>query len=237
MKKSGFTLSELMIALTVLGLLCAALLPTIMKTMPNQNKIMMKRAYYTTSNIVSDMINNPNLYPMIDSDGNETVGFDNTDPVTYGGKTYGGTTPTNDGHGAFAKFIDLFSAHLNTDGEIDDECPSESYDPENPPISPGGSSGWEYCRSFTTPDGIAWDLRTTHKVETFSTTTVITVDVNGANKPNCMQGDSNADTKCKDRTKNFDRFSMIIKDDGTIEIPENQTWVREALQVSSSLTD
>ena len=50
-----------------------------------------------------------------------------------------------------------------------------------------------------------------------------------------MQGDTS--NECKDRTKNFDRFSMTISDDGTITIPEEQTWVREALQVSSSLTD
>lgn len=236
MKKTGFTLSELMIALTVLGLLCAALLPAIIRTMPNQNKIMIKRAYYTTANVVSDMINDPNLYPATDISGNTSVGFDNRDEVTYGGKTYGGAC-TNDGKGCFAKFIELFAAHLNIDGEIEDSCPSssDSDDSELPSIIPGGNSGWKYCRLFTTPDGISWDLRTTHKVESATTSTTIGVDVNGTKKPNCMQGDTS--NECKDRTKNFDRFSMTISDDGTIKIPEEQTWVREALQVSSSLTD
>ncbi len=231
MKKTAFTLSELMIALTVLGILCAILLPAIVRTMPNQNKVMMKRAYYTTSNVVSDLINDPNLYSPVDSSGNTKVGFDNMEEVTYSGKTYGGAM-TNDGNGAFAKFIGLFAAHLNIDGEIEDTCPSSG--------SGGGISiysNWKYCRIFTTPDGIQWDLRTTHTVETFKTTTVITVDVNGDKKPNCMQGDSSADDKCKSRTKDFDRFSMQISDDGTITIPEAQTWAREALQVSSSLTD
>lgn len=237
MKKNGFTLSELMIALTVLGLLCAALLPAILRTTPNQNKIMIKRAYYTTANVVSDMINDPNLYPVMNSSGSVTTGFDNMEAVTYAGETYGGN-PTNDGNGAFAKFIGLFAAHLNIDGEINKECPTASVDPDAPPvIVPGGSSGWKYCRIFTTPDGILWDLRTTHKVETFKTTTIITVDVNGDKKPNCLQGDSDADEACKDRTSNFDRFSMVISDDGTITIPEAQTWAREAIQVSSSLND
>ncbi len=246
MRKTAFTLSELMIALTVLGLLCAALLPAIVRTMPNQNKVMIKRAYYTTANIVSDMINDPNLYPPIDSNGFSKVGFDNMDEVTYGGETYGGAI-TNDGKGAFAKFISLFAAHLNIDGEIEDSCPSssggsgsdDSYECEDledcPPIPslPGGSSGWKYCRLFKTPDGIHWDLRTIHQVETFTTKTTIGIDVNGNKKPNCMQGDDS----CKTRTSNFDRFSMEISDDGTITIPEEQTWAREALQVGSSLTD
>lgn len=198
---------------------------------------MMKRAYYTTTSIVSDMINDPNLYPAVNASGNAMVGFDNMEAVTYAGETYGGA-PTNNGEGAFAKFIGLFAAHLNIDGEINKECPSIATDPDGPPVaSPGGNSGWRYCRSFTTPDGILWDLRTTHKVETFKTTTAITVDVNGNKKPNCLQGDSDADDDCKSRTKNFDRFSMIISDDGTITIPEEETWAREAIQVGSSLND
>lgn len=237
MKKNGFTLSELMIALTVLGLLCAALLPAILRTTPNQNKIMMKRAYYTTANVVSDMINNPNLYPVMNSSGSTTTGFDNMDAVTYAGETYGGDY-TSHGDGAFAKFIGLFAAHLNIDGEINKECSTTSSDPDTPPpIVPGGSSEWKYCRIFTTPDGILWDLRTIHKVTTSETTTTITVDVNGDKKPNCLQGDSDADEACKDRTSNFDRFSMVISDDGTITIPEDQTWAREAIQVGSSIND
>ena len=237
MRKTAFTLSELMIALTVLGLLCAALLPAIVRTMPNQNKVMIKRAYYTTANIVSDMINDPNLYPPIDSNGFSKVGFDNMEEVTYAGQNYGGTTIQDKA----AKFIGLFAAHLNVDGEIEDECPAETVttDPDAPPIaSPGGQSYKDVCRLFTTPDGINWDLRTKYHPEGFgSDTHVITVDVNGDKKPNCLQGDSDADNACKSRTKNFDRFSMEISNDGTIEIPEAQTWAREALQVSSSLTD
>ena len=66
--KKGFTLSEVMIALTVLGVLCVTVLPAIVSTMPSQKKIMIKRAYYTTANLVSDLINDPDLYPSVNSD-------------------------------------------------------------------------------------------------------------------------------------------------------------------------
>lgn len=208
MKKTAFTLSELMIALTVLGILCATVLPAILRTMPNQNKIMMKRAYYTTANIVSDMINDPNLYAPVDNSGTTRVGFDNTDSVIYNGTTYSSNS----------KFVALFAAHLNIDGTISSTCPSYI-------------SGATSCRVFTTPDGILWALAKK------GTSHTIIADVNGSKTPNCLQGDSDADNACKSRTKNFDRFSMEISNDGTIEIPEEQSWAREALQVSSSLTD
>ena len=40
--RKGFTLSEVMIALTVLGVLCVTVLPAIVSTMPSQKKIMIK---------------------------------------------------------------------------------------------------------------------------------------------------------------------------------------------------
>ena len=41
----GFTLTELMIALAVIGILVAIVTPTIMKTRPNKNKMMIKKTY------------------------------------------------------------------------------------------------------------------------------------------------------------------------------------------------
>ncbi len=204
----GFTLSELMIALTVLGILCATVLPAIVKTMPNQNKIMMKRAYYMTTTIVEDMINDSQLYPYTNDSGNILNGFDNTGSVSYDGKTYSGKT----------KFIDLFANHMNIDGTISNTC---------------SGTGSTYCRKYKTPDGMSWQLSTAGASELTHT---VLIDVNGDKKPNCLQGDTSADDACKKRTSDFDRFSMEISNDGTVKIPDKQTWAREAIQVSSSLT-
>ncbi|MDR1326824.1 MAG: type II secretion system GspH family protein [Heliobacteriaceae bacterium] len=62
-KLRGFTLAELMIALVVLGVLMAVVTPAIMSTRPDKNKMMIKKAYYVAEGIVSNLINNPALYP------------------------------------------------------------------------------------------------------------------------------------------------------------------------------
>ena len=63
LNKKAFTLTELLIALGVIGILAAILLPVISNLLPDQNVIMAKRAYYAVQNVVSDMINNADCYP------------------------------------------------------------------------------------------------------------------------------------------------------------------------------
>ena len=57
----GFTLTELMIALAVLGILVAVVTPAIMRARPNKNKMMVKKTFYTVENIVSSLINDETL--------------------------------------------------------------------------------------------------------------------------------------------------------------------------------
>ena len=61
--KKAFTLTELIIALGVIGILAAVLMPIIANMLPDTNAIMAKRAYYAVQNVVSDMINNGDCYP------------------------------------------------------------------------------------------------------------------------------------------------------------------------------
>jgi prepilin-type N-terminal cleavage/methylation domain-containing protein len=65
MKKvnNAFTLTELLVALGVIAVLCAILLPVVFNLMPNQNTIMAKRAYYTLQTVISDMLNDESCYP------------------------------------------------------------------------------------------------------------------------------------------------------------------------------
>ena len=102
----GFTLTELMVALAVIGILVAVVTPAIMKTRPNKNKMMVKKTFYTTEQIVANLINDARLYPDMreacddnfeennpDVDPNSIYcawGFDYTNKVTYDGEEYSG---------------------------------------------------------------------------------------------------------------------------------------------------
>lgn len=223
--KKGFTLSELMVAMAVLGVLCAVVLPMVMNNNPNQNKMMIKKAYYTVSEIVSDLINDEALYPTIGEDETVYVGFDNQESVNLHGKTYSGES----------KFAELFATKLNLDSEVEDSCADFVSVGEN---ETGETS--KKCRSFTTQDGMIWDITESKaqimvgnkKIE--SKVRRIRVDVNGDAPPNCTQ--DTITPACSKRTNNFDQVTINVADNGKISIPNVQTWAQEAIEVSSSLT-
>lgn len=105
--KKSFTLSEIMIAMAVLGIIVAASVPIILNMSPNKNAIMLKKAYYTTQQIVSDLINNDILYPNGDFHEDNSLG-------------------TGEDISEFAKFSCLFARKMNIDGSklptVDDFC-------------------------------------------------------------------------------------------------------------------
>ena len=97
--KKSFTLSEIMISIAVLGVIVAACVPIILSMTPNKNAIMIRKAYYTTEQIVSDLINDENYFP--DGDLSDTT------PTPLVGT---GITPF-EGY----KFRCLFASKLNID--------------------------------------------------------------------------------------------------------------------------
>ena len=77
--KKAFTLTELIIALGVIGVLATILMPVITNMIPDQNAIMAKRAYYAVQTIVSDIINDGDCYPDTSKSSSEDlqrIGFD-----------------------------------------------------------------------------------------------------------------------------------------------------------------
>ena len=61
--KKGFTLSEVMVTLGVLGVLAAILIPAITKVTPSTERVMFKKAHATLEKAVSEMIEDETNYP------------------------------------------------------------------------------------------------------------------------------------------------------------------------------
>lgn len=231
MKLKAFTLTELLIALAVLGLLIAILTPIISNLLPDQNALMAKRAYYAAQTLVSDMLNDEACYPdhtqsdYVDPDTGESdrrVGFDDgygyADCVKWGGVENVDTVATEGS--AAGKFVALFRNKLDVNPNFGEE---------------GGPL-------FETRDGVRWsiadnDLDTNKNSE--DALLRITVDVNGGENPNCAQS-ANADANlatgdsCVGRTDDFDIFVIDVYADGRMEIEDD--WAIDAVDINKDVT-
>lgn len=225
----AFTLTELLVALGVIGILCAILLPIIFNIMPNQNTIMAKRAYYTVQTVVSDLINDEACYPDLTSAAaaERRVGFDDgfgyPNCSAWGGNAHAETI-TTEGN-ANVKFKTLFLDKLGRTGV---DATQEN-------------------TTFTTADGIQWSIHTMG----FATKNnndalaLITVDTNGKSSPNCDQMKTGSgsyssmlegSSACAGRTKGYDRFTMSVRADGRITVNSNDIWAIHAIQVDRNIT-
>ena len=61
--KKAFTLAELTVALSIVGVLAAIVVPAVHNMAPNKEMIMFKKAYGEFVRITSEMVNNDDLYP------------------------------------------------------------------------------------------------------------------------------------------------------------------------------
>lgn len=225
----AFTLTELLVALGVIGILCAILLPVIFNLLPNQNTIMAKRAYYMTQTVVADMLNDEACYPdKTSANGTDKrVGFDDgfgyTNCNLWGGSKNVGTI-TTEGN-ANTKFSNLFTNKIDLEADLT-----------------GAGTG---TISFSTKDGMNWAMTsggfgTKNNPDAKA---VLVVDVNGKDgEPNCGESTSaktdavgTVGDKCNGRTSGWDRFAMSIYADGKIEILDN--WAVKAVKVDKNITE
>jgi len=154
LNKKGFTLTELLIALAVIGVLIAILMPVIMNIMPNQKVMMAKRANYTIESVVSNLLNDSACYPNEDDDGNVlNDGFGYADCDLWGGNdaTEGTIEIAGD---AGQKFKTLFKDKIQLD-------PDNMGNVANNPMV------------LATKDGMRWSFLTS------AANIIIAIDVNG----------------------------------------------------------
>lgn len=224
----AFTLTELLVALGVIGILCAILLPVIFNLLPNQNTIMAKRAYYTVQTVVADLLNDESCYPDKTSAnvGDRRVGFD--DGYGYVScNLWGGTkntaTVTTEGN-ANTKFVNLFANKIDLVGED----------------VTGSGSG---TVKFSTKDGMDWAMTSGGfgTKDNSNAKAIIVVDVNGTKgEPNCGQNTYAAalgttGAKCNGRTSGWDRFAMEVYADGRTNILDD--WAVQAVKVDKNITE
>lgn len=223
-KLKGFTLTELMVAMGVIGILVAVVTPAIMKTRPNKNKMMIKKSFYTAEQIVSTLINDERIYPdmkeicdrgVVEGEDPTKVycafGFDYDNSVRYEGETYAGNT----------KFADLFASRLNVKTED------------------------ETNHIYYTTDGIKWDLSDTVGAWTKGQDTPgkfdnqtnaagigeILVDVNGEEAPNCRESNENCSAD------DFDQYVIEILATGKMRIDPNDAKAVDYATINTSIKD
>lgn len=218
----AFTLTELMIALAVIGVLVAVVTPAIMRTRPNKNKMMIKKSYYEAEKIVSSLINDETLYiDGRDACNSQTAsstrggcnwGFDDYNSVVYDGETYANGT----------KFPGLFGAKLN--------------------FRTSDTTNWIY----TTSDGVIWYLSgtanqwghtNTSKPSDITNGSII-IDVNGADGPNCRQnGKNQANADCTGSAADFDQYQIDISVTGKMTINSADSRAADFVTINTSLRD
>lgn len=175
--KKAFTLTELLVALAVIGVLIAILMPVIMNIMPNQKDLMAKRAYYTIQTVVSNLLNDSACYPEDTEVGDDELlnnGYGYPDCDLWGGNVATQATITTEGE-AGTKFFTLFRDKLQLN-------PDEPGNPANE------------IMTLTTKDGMKWAFASDGGGQF-----TIAVDVNGDDRGNGSD-DGNHDGATSDAT-------------------------------------
>ena len=239
--KRGFTLSELMIAMAVLGILLALVIPIIANTRPDEFKMLTKKAYFVTEQIVSSLINDPQLYPDStmyctdeESGGTCYYGFDDVSSVAYNGHTANEYIYWEE-----AKFPRLFAEQLNVAEGYDSEDVTKDYD------FPSSNSS-----SITTTDGIKFEFNYDSSssydsdaeapgpgiisgcwANSNSPTKKCTllIDVNGDSDPNCLETD--------DDCTHPDQFRIEIQTNGRMHVYEGDTTAASYIKFDTAVFD
>ncbi len=90
MKKNGFTLSELIISLTIIGVSSALMMPAITKLMPDKNKVKVNNIHSKIVGATSTIIDDDSIYWCKDDENMEGLSCDGQALGRFRGNQYSG---------------------------------------------------------------------------------------------------------------------------------------------------
>lgn len=164
MKKTGFTVSEIVIALAVIGVIATFVTPMVARLFPDKNKAMVLKVHKTVQDINSALLDNTSLYYAQNNNGSATF-FMNAENLTvmasdvHPGVGFNSTLETFGRTPANVSGSDKYLALLT----------------DNLELMPDTLVNNEGVGSFRTRDGVSWIFNHLH----------FTIDVNGDADPNC----------------------------------------------------
>ena len=199
MKKSGYTLAEILIALTIAGIVAGLVLPMAGKIRPNANKMAFLHTYDSIVQLTHSIAADETFYPEIDVDEGGKINYGNYPlwnirPKSPDGNTY---------YGQAKKYCQILAEGLKADSNA---C-------SNNTITPFGNQ-----KSFTTPNGVDFWVNTERGKEDVNNDgtddfaiyqSSVHFDVNGIDQgENCIY---NAGT-----CPHPDRFTLFVASDGKV---------------------
>ena len=98
-KKPGISLAEMLLALAILGILAAILMPVLKSAQPDKLEALHKKGNYIVEHVVADIAFDEDLYPPTQT----KTGLGSIGAVTVDGVTYAGEE----------KFCELFASRVN----------------------------------------------------------------------------------------------------------------------------
>ena len=133
MKRKGFTLSEILIALAIVGSIAAISIPTIHRIMPDKDKAVVLKVFKTVNEINDELVNNPTMYRF--EEDSQNLCNENNGILNCTRKPLDGNHESANGH---SKYPRLLAENLNL---------SNNFEIDN---------GTTY--TFQTSDGVYWTL-------------------------------------------------------------------------------
>ena len=223
MKHKGFTLAEILIVVTIVGILATILVKS-SNTAIDKQKILLHKGYQTVERVLNELVTDETLYPYDPDHPN----LDNMSEVTWitTGEKFGGTRGTIQ---AYNKLCALFAKKLNL-------IELGSGYPQNP-----------YCGWIKTVDGIGYYVEYA-PFESHEDVASIYIDIDGNDKgKNCVpkKACEKADdpennhcssyavegrkvTTCKNESEQ-DIFIFDVTPDGRMVINKNDTLAKKLL--------